>query len=223
MDRAQRARAAATAVELIAEVGEISREIERRRALEGAEEFVGRSYMAITGYYEGKAGDEEGILIEGVAAPWTQDREDEEFARGAFDAGIAKFMENPILVYSHSKPVLEEVHITDGGKSFTDTGRQSGYLQLGVVKALWKDAKRGLMARAWFPKPAADDHPIIRDVYKKVKSGMMKGLSIGGKFKSLGSTIVDCDIQELSIAPRPIHPEALVTKVTPGRFTMAPV
>lgn len=222
MDRRAKAQALGAVAEILGELGELNAEIQRRREMEGAVEFVGRTDMGVTGYYEGKAGKEEGILIEGVAAAWTQDREDEFFAKGAFDRSIDRFLNtNPILVYSHSRPVTEEVHITDGGKAATPSGRQSGYLQLGVVREMWKDA-RGLMARAWFPKPAADSHPIIKDAYDKVKKGYMKGLSIGAKFKQLAGMIIDADIQELSIAPKPIHPDALITKVTPGSIVPNP-
>lgn len=190
------------ALQILGEAHALQQELERRTRVEGAEEFVGRSYLEIDGVYTGKSGEEEGVMIEGIAAAWTQDREDEMFEQGAFDRGIEAFMKNPILVYSHSKPLFE-----------TTKGPQK-LIQIGVVKELRKDPERGLLMKAFVRRPPSDE-PFLTHVYNQVKSGEMKGLSVGGKFRKLLNKIVSCDLQEVSIAPNPINRDTLITRVVP--------
>lgn len=206
MNHDERLTAAREALDLMNQATTLWNELERRNSLD-QEDFDGRLYLSIDRFESGKAGDEEGIMIEGVAAAWTQDREDDVFAQGAFDQGIEKFMQNPILVYSHSKPLFETVK------------GENGYLQLGVVKELVKDPERGLTIKAFVRKPSEEG--FLADVYNQIKSGEMKGLSVGGKFRKVLGKIVEADLTEVSIAPRPVNRDTLITRVTPVLGTAA--
>ena len=197
----ERLAAAREAAEIMSQVNTLWNELQRRHQLE-QDEFEGRAYFDVSRQESGKAeGGEEGLMIEGIAADWTQDREDEMFAQGAFDKGIEEFMKNPILVYSHSKPLFETAKGTNG------------YLQLGVVKSLTKDPERGLVMKAFVRKPK--DEGFLMDTYERIKAGEMKGLSVGGYFKKVLGKIVSADLTEVSIAPRPVNRGTLINRVTP--------
>jgi phage head maturation protease len=207
-----KSQAALEALERLTEAGRINAELIRRKQLERkneAIEFEGQTFLQIDGLYTGKASAGgalvEGLLIEGVAAAWTKDREDEIFMPGAFDQALAKARESHLpLVYSHSEPLFNDIY-----------GRgKHGKLQLGVIKDLWKDPKEGLKLRAFIPRPAAG-HPILEDIYQKIARGEMRGLSVGGKMRSMGGKIFDTDLAEVSVAPGGINGQALITKVTP--------
>ena len=206
MTKQQRLQAASGVLSLLGQASELLGEVQRRQRVSEAEEFDGRIYAEIDGVVGGKgANGEEGLMIEGIAAHWSQDREDQSFDRGAFDRGIANFMKNPVLAYSHSKPLFDSAY---------SDGKSSEYIQLGVVKELKKDPIRGLVMRAWVRKPP-EDEPFLMHVYNQIKNGEMRGLSVGGKFRALLNKIVDVDLQEISIAPKPINQNTLITKVTP--------
>lgn len=157
-----------------------------------------------TATFDGKAMVEEaedGLWIEGKAADWDVDREDEAFEPGALDQAIVKFMANPILAYHHteSTPLFQMA----GGKS-------SDLLQIGQVTELTKVAD-GVKMRAFIPRPK---HPFVAEIYDKVKRGMMRGLSVGGRFhKHLvagkGWRIHDMDLMEISVTPKPVNPRTL--------------
>jgi len=132
---------------------------------------------------EGKA-----LRIEGYAAGFDRDREGEAFLPQVFDKGLEKyFRRNPILCYHHH----------------TDQA-------LGVVEEAKMDGK-GLFVKARLDDP--EPGTPLADVYNKVKSGTIKGFSVGGIFRRkmtpAGPRIHDADIAEISVTPVPMEPGSL--------------
>lgn len=128
------------------------------------------------------------LLIEGYAAGFDQDRKDEAFMPGAFEKGFEQFFKtNPILCYHH--------HYDQA---------------LGVVEEAKLDSK-GLFVKARLDDP--EPGTPLADVYNKVKSGTIKGFSVGGIFKRKmtpkGPRIYEADIAELSVTPLPMEPASL--------------
>jgi HK97 family phage prohead protease len=128
------------------------------------------------------------LRIEGYAAGFNRDRENEAFERGVFDKGLEKyFQRNPILCYHHH----------------TDQA-------LGVVEEAKLDGK-GLFVKARLDDP--EPGTPLADVYNKVKSGTIKGFSVGGIFKRKmtphGPRIHSADVAEISVTPVPMEPGSL--------------
>lgn len=128
------------------------------------------------------------LRIEGYAAGFDRDRENEAFERGVFDKGLEKyFKRNPILCYHHH----------------TDQA-------LGVVEEAKLDGK-GLYVKARLDDP--EPNTPLADVYNKVKSGTIKGFSVGGIFKRRmtprGPMIHTADVAEISVTPVPMEPGSL--------------
>lgn len=137
-----------------------------------------------------EAGDGSGdLIIEGFASDFGEDRQDEAFMPGAFDATIEKFMENPLLCYHHdfSKALGQVEHLErrDGG--------------------LW------MRARVDAPAPGS----WAEDIFNKIERGTIKGLSVGGKFHRsiIGGKprIHQADLIEISVTPAPVNPRTLFT------------
>lgn len=132
--------------------------------------------------------DGKALRIEGYAAGFDRDREGEAFLPGVFDKGLEKyFQRNPILCYHHH----------------TDQA-------LGVVEEAKLDGK-GLFVKARLddPEPGTE----LADVWNKVKSGTIKGFSMGGFFRRKmtphGPRIHDADFAEISVTPVPMEPSSL--------------
>lgn len=132
--------------------------------------------------------DGKALRIEGYAAGFDRDREGEAFMPGVFDKGLEKYFErNPILCYHHH----------------TDQA-------LGVVEEAKLDGK-GLFVKARLDDP--EPNTPLADVYNKVKSGTIKGFSVGGIFKRImtprGPRINEADVAEISVTPVPMEPGSL--------------
>lgn len=132
--------------------------------------------------------EESGLRIEGYAAGFNTDRMDEAFLPGAFEKSLKTYMEtNPILCYHH--------HYDQA---------------LGVVEDAKLDGK-GLFVKARLDAP--EPGTPLADVYNKVKSGTIKGFSVGGIFKRKqtprGPRIHTADIAEISVTPLPMEPGSL--------------
>lgn len=132
--------------------------------------------------------DGKALHIEGYAAGFGRDRENEAFLPEVFDKGLEKyFQRNPILCYHHH----------------TDQA-------LGVVEDAKLDGK-GLFVKARLDDP--EPGTPLADVYNKVKSGTIKGFSVGGIFRRkmtpAGVRIHDADIAEISVTPVPMEPGSL--------------
>ena len=132
--------------------------------------------------------DGKALRIEGYAAGFNRDREGEAFLPGVFDKGLEKYFErNPILCYHHH----------------TDQA-------LGVVEEAKLDGK-GLFVKARLDDP--EPGTPLADVYNKVKSGTIKGFSVGGIFRRKmtphGPRIHSADVAEISVTPVPMEPGSL--------------
>lgn len=138
------------------------------------------------GLTEGEDGD---LIIEGIAADYSIDRQGEAFVPGCFEKAIGKFLERGGPLMFHHKHDM----------------------QLGQVLDL-QSRQDGLFIKALIPKPA-DGSPLV-DIYNKIKRGMMKGVSVFGtavrQMTPDGPRIVDTDLQEISITPMPVGPNALI-------------
>lgn len=136
--------------------------------------------------FEGKslAASDGSVYVEGLAAGLGRDRVGERFTAGALEAALTQYMRNPILLWSHdmTAPLGEvvEAHM--------------------VPRGLW------IKAKVTEPSPSSP----LRDIWAKVKAGVVRGLSVGGKFfRSPDGTITGLDLAEISLAPVPMNPETL--------------
>jgi HK97 family phage prohead protease len=133
--------------------------------------------------------EDDHLILEGLAADFGFDRENEVFEPGAFDEGMKAFMEsNPIVVYHHKYDQA-----------------------LGTVME-WEMKAEGPWVKVRVDQP--EPQTPLADVYRKIKSGVIKGFSIGGKFHRRpgddGRTrIWKADVAELSITPLPVNPRTL--------------
>lgn len=128
------------------------------------------------------------LRIEGYAATLGLDRKDEAFLPGVFEKGLDKyFKDNPVLLYHHQYDKA-----------------------LGVVEDVKLDQK-GLFVKAAIDPPAPGSW--AEDVYSKVKSGTIKGFSIGGIFKRKmtpqGPRVHEADFAEISVTPLPLEAGSL--------------
>lgn len=128
------------------------------------------------------------LRIEGYAATLGMDRKDEAFLPGVFEKGLDKyFKDNPVLLYHHNYDKA-----------------------LGVVEDVKLDQK-GLFVKAALDEPAPGSW--AEDVYNKVKSGTIKGFSIGGIFKRKmtpqGPRVHEADFAEISVTPLPLEADSL--------------
>lgn len=129
------------------------------------------------------------LVIEGYASDFDVDRQDEAFEPNAFDDGLKSYMNsgNPILLYHHK---MDEA--------------------MGNVKEARLDTK-GLWVKAEVPQPEPNTE--AADRFRKIKAGVIKGFSVGGKFyrrmTDKGLRIFKCDLREISITPMPVNPRML--------------
>jgi HK97 family phage prohead protease len=142
--------------------------------------YGGKSLTA----YELADGD---LLIEGMAADFSGvDRQNENFTDGAFQRGVKSFLDGPASLCFHHKH--EKV--------------------LGKVLELEEIPGRGLFMRARVDG-AIKNHPELGTIYRQIKNGTLRSLSIGGFFKrkltAAGTRIVDMDFTEISVTPVPQH------------------
>lgn len=139
---------------------------------------------------DGKAvtADDGKLRVEGYAAGFDVDRQDEAFLPGAFTKGLQNFLKRgaPLLYHHHYDKSLGQV----------EEARIDG-------KGLF------LKARLDDPEPGTE----LADVWNKVKAGSIKGFSVGGIFKRkqtpAGPRIHTADLVEVSITPVPVQPDTL--------------
>ena len=160
-----------------------------RAAARTTDDVVG----TVDGLIEGKSMTSDGLLIEGQAGGVAIDRKGDSFLPGVLARGVQTYMrQNPVLCYHH------------------DTGAA-----LGVVEKAYADGAGNLRIRARLDDP--EPGTPLSDVWKKVKSGTIKGLSVGGIFKRKmtpeGVRIYAADIYEISITPVPMERNSLFTVV----------
>lgn len=134
------------------------------------------------------ASDDGKLRVEGYAAGFDVDRQDEAFEKGAFEKGLQNFLKRgaPLLYHHHYDK------------------------SLGVVEDAHVDSK-GLFLKAVLDNPEPGTE--LADVWNKVKSGSIKGFSVGGIFKRkqtpAGLRIHQADLVEVSITPVPVQPDTL--------------
>jgi HK97 family phage prohead protease len=152
---------------------------------------------------EGKAinevEDDGDLIIEGWAAQFEGlDRQNEQFAEGAFQRGIKAFLENGGSLCFHHKH--EKV--------------------LGKVLELEEVEGKGLRMKARVDG-AIKTHPELGTLYQQIKNGTLSGLSVGGFFKRAytnhGPRIVDMDFTEVSVTGVPVDPHKPAFSVVAGK------
>lgn len=138
---------------------------------------------------DGKAvASDKGLVVEGYAANFDTDRQNEAFLPGAFEKALDRYLStNPVVCYAHK---LDRA--------------------MGQVLSAKLDGK-GLYVKARIDE--AEPNTEAADVYRKVASGTIRGFSVGGvfhrKLTPAGPRIHECDLREISIAPVPVSPESL--------------
>jgi HK97 family phage prohead protease len=129
-----------------------------------------------------------GLVVEGYAANFDLDRQNEAFLPGAFESALDRYLTtNPVVCYAHK---LDRA--------------------MGQVLSAKLDGK-GLFVKARIDE--AEPNTEAADVYRKVESGTIRGFSVGGVFHRkqtpAGPRIHECDLREISIAPVPVSPESI--------------
>jgi HK97 family phage prohead protease len=131
--------------------------------------------------------DDGDLLIEGMAADFSgTDRQNENFTDGAFQRGAKAFLDGPASLCFHHQHAKV----------------------LGKVLELEEIPGRGLFMRARVDG-AIKGHPELGTIYRQIKNGTLRALSVGGFFKrkltEAGTKIVDMDFTEISVTPVPMH------------------
>jgi HK97 family phage prohead protease len=132
--------------------------------------------------------DDGSFFIEGPAADFDVDLQDEAFEPGAFHDGMKAYMaSNPVLLYHH--------------KYDTALGQ--------VVDWNVGSNSMNIKARVDAPEPGT----LIADYVRKIKNGTIRGFSVGGKFyrrmTENGPRIFKAAIGEISVTPYPVNPRTL--------------
>lgn len=133
--------------------------------------------------------DDGDLLIEGWAADFSGlDRQNENFQDGAFQRGIKSFLDGGAPLCFHHKH--DQV--------------------LGKVLDLEEVEGKGLKMRARVDG-AIQESPVLGPIYKQIKKGTLKNLSVGGFFRRVltpaGYRIGDMDFTEISVTGVPVHPK----------------
>lgn len=127
------------------------------------------------------------LIIEGYAAVWEgDDRQGENFAPGAFQRGLEKFLKGQAALcyhHKHDKCLGKVLDLREEGKGLKMRARVDGAIR---------------------------SHPELGVIYQQIKRGTFNGLSTFGLFgRGTGdqiNKIVDVDLAEISITPVPVHP-----------------
>jgi len=133
--------------------------------------------------------DDGSVWIQGYASDFGLDRQDEAFEPDAFKKGMSEFMKNPVVLYHHKMDqALGQVTEFDH--------RPEGLW----IKARLDQAEPGT--------PTAD-------IIRKVQSGTIRGMSVGGRFHRRKGPdgkprIYRAEIAELSLTPMPVNPRTLL-------------
>lgn len=132
--------------------------------------------------------DDGTVFIEGYASDFGLDRQNEAFEDGAFQKSMETFMAtNPVLLYHH--------HFDQALGQIVD----------------YQHRRDGMWVKARVDP--AEPGTILADVVRKIKTGAVRGFSVGGKFhrrKADGKTLIHtADIMEISVTPTPVNPRTL--------------
>lgn len=141
------------------------------------------------------------LVISGTASNWDVDRVGDSVVRAAMERALARYMENPILLYNHaySRPA----------------GR--------VTKAFIDDD--GLHIEAELPRPKEPGDS--RHWWNLVKDGIVRALSIGGKWtrQQIGGVnyLTEIDLREISVAAQGINARTTFTAQAAKAFGDPPL
>jgi len=144
------------------------------------------------------SGDDEFIgYFEGVASTPQIDIEGDAFSVDVLQANAERLKGKEIL-YGHGKdPALRDAPV---GKIL------DAWIENGVLKI-----KAGIFKK-------------FADIWDKIKSGILRGLSVGGIAKKVKretvNVIEDAEIQEVSLAPKPVNPSAQIYHVFGKAFVV---
>lgn len=144
------------------------------------------------------SGDEEFIgIFEGVASTPQIDLEGDAFTVDVLSKNAEKLKNKPILFGHGRDPKLRDTPV---GKII------DAWIDGGVLKI-----RAGIFKHA-------------KDIWEKIKAGVLRGLSIGGVARKVRretvNVIEDADIEEVSLAPRPVNPSAQIYNVFGKAFTV---
>lgn len=131
--------------------------------------------------------EDDDLLIEGWAAVWDgDDRQGENFAPGAFQDGLNRFLSGQAALcyhHQHDKCLGKVLDLREEGKGLYMKARVDG---------------------------AVKRHPELGVIYDQIKRGTYNGLSVWGSFTrgigDLANKIVKTDLGEISVTPVPVHP-----------------
>jgi HK97 family phage prohead protease len=142
------------------------------------------------------------LLLEGWAARWEEDREQEAFDPAAFDHGIKAFVDGTAaLCFQHRG---------------TDV--------LGRVLSLERRPD-GIWMRARVDGAIRHD-PRLRTIYEQVKKGTIRGASVGGFFRRAqraGRQLIDrVDLTEISLTAVPVGGHRTTLAVVAGKALAEP-
>ncbi len=158
----------------------------------------GEGFSAILELWVEKSADTEGQggefigFFEGVASSTGFDLEGDRFSEEVLRRSAERLANKPILL----------IHGRDAELGATPVGR--------ILEASYVNGK--LRIRAGIYKP-------FEEVWRRVKNGLLKALSIGGLIRAFrklsggGREIVDAEISEVSLTPRGMNPEARIVAV----------
>jgi HK97 family phage prohead protease len=129
------------------------------------------------------------LVISGTASNWDVDRVGDAVVRAAMERALTRYMENPILLFNHSYN-----------------------LPAGRVTRAWID-DGGLHIEAELPRP--DEPGEARHWWKLVKDGIVRALSIGGRWtrQAIGGVnyLTEIDLTEISVAAQGINASTTFT------------
>jgi HK97 family phage prohead protease len=156
------------------------------------------SFRVDIGFTKGVTEADGTVVISGYAATWnTLDRVGDTIDPKAFDEALEVFKKNPTLCWLHDRQKV-----------------------IGEITTFKKDDV-GLFIEARIPKPAEGSEPWAITAYDKVRTGIYKALSIGGKWvhafnKTIGRPYIKkvTDLFEVSVVGVPCNPDTVFAVAT---------
>lgn len=123
------------------------------------------------------------LIISGTASNWDVDRVGDSVMRAAMERALARYMENPILLFDHRYSL--------------PAGR--------VTRAWIDDDGLHIVAELPMPKEPGD----ARHWWRLVRDGFVRALSIGGRWtrQTIGGVhyLTDIDLREISVAAQGVN------------------
>lgn len=146
-----------------------------------------------------RVADDGALIVSGWASNFDVDRVGDQVTREALRKALDNYMRNPVVLYDHkySQPA-------------------------GVVTKARVDERKGLWVEVRLPEPT-EDAGLARHYWRLVKGGVMRALSIGGRWtrERLAdgtSALTDIDLREISIASVGVNANTLLSAQTAKAF-----